>query len=309
MTQKITKAFALFSLLVAFAAATTNAQTVYLLKQNFDSIKVTHLDSLPTGWHYSEPFYNNNMSAAWFVDTLRTNSCPMYYTGSGYGTIPDTCSGFDHVVIRNNLDSTGTYELFAPSFSTVGITGINVTWGSRTTASFATPGSTTPTLYFSVDNGATWDSVAYTRVSPDGAWHQANNATPIALPTKAENKVSVVLKWSCYIVNSSNGTCRLDDITVKGTKGTLPNGINDLTANNSINIVPNPATDKFMVSSDELKNGNVVVNNLIGQTIRTINNCNFPVNVERNNLPNGVYFIQITNQQNQLVAVKKLILN
>ena len=305
MKQKIT--FILSTILLVFALQTSHAQTVYLLNENFDAIKATHLDSLPTGWHYSRPFYANNMSPGWFVDTLRTNSAPLYSQG-GYGTPPDTASGFDHVVIRNNLDSTGTYELFAPSVSTTGKTGITVSWGSRTTASFTGGGSTTATLSFSVDNGSTWDTVAYTRVIPDGAWHLTNNATPIALPTKAENKASLILKWTCNIINSSNGTLRLDDIIVKGTNGGSGSGVNNVYDNNAFEIYPNPTSDKFIITST-LKNVNKVnIINMIGQTVKTIDNCTFPVTIERNNLNSGIYFIQISNQQNQIVANKKLII-
>jgi len=311
MTKKITQLFTLTLMTIAFTFLKGNAQTVYLLNQNFDSIKALHIDTIPHGWLSVKSVmmpHTVGVSPGWFVDTLRTNSSPSYSSGSGYGSIPDTNSSKDHIVLRNNLDTSGIYDLISPSMNTTGKTGITVSWGSRTTASFTGTGSTTATLYFSVDNGSTWDSVAYTRVTPDGAWHLTNNGTPITLPAKAENKASLILKWSCNIINGGSGTIRLDDILVKGTVGSSGSGINSVLDNNAFEIYPNPTSSKFIITSTLSGVNNLTILNAIGQTVRSINDCKFPVTIDRNNLNNGIYFLQITNQQNQLVAIKKLIL-
>ena len=312
MKQNIMQPFILIGLIVVGLFTNTNAQTVYLLKQNFDSIKATHTNDLPGGWIATintAPISAGN-SPGWFVDTLRgSNSAPMYYTGSGYGVIPDTCSGLDHLVIRNDVDSTGLYEFVSPTMNTVGKTAVNVSWGNLTSTKFTASGSTTPVLSFSIDGGSTWDTVAYSRATA-GAWLLVNNGTPIGLPAKAANQASLNLKWSCGIVNNSKGTLRIDDIIVKATIGGGTIGINPIAENNSFNILPNPSTHKFTITSSEnlVKNGKVIMTNSLGQTVESIDNCRFPITIERNDLQNGIYFVQISNPQNQLIVTKKLIL-
>jgi hypothetical protein len=78
--------------------------------------------------------------------------------------------------------------------------------------------------------------------------------------------------------------------------------------NNAFEIYPNPTSSKFIITSTLSGVNNLTILNAIGQTVRSINDCKFPVTIDRNNLNNGIYFLQITNQQNQLVAIKKLIL-
>jgi len=130
------------------------------------------------------------------------------------------------------------------------------------------------------------------------------------LPVKATNQASLNLKWSCGIVNNSKGTLRIDDIIVKASTGGGTSGINLIAENNSFDILPNPSTDKFTITSADnlVRTGKIIITNLLGQSVRSIDNCSFPITLERNDLQNGIYFVQISTQQNQLIVTKKLIM-
>lgn len=77
----------------------------------------------------------------------------------------------------------------------------------------------------------------------------------------------------------------------------------------SLNVFPNPFSVKTtIVSSKELKNANVSIFNFCGQEVGFLENVNGKtITINRDKLPNGLYFIQLT-QDNKLLATEKLII-
>ncbi len=312
MRQKITPILSAIMVILALQLNYAKAQQVVLFHENFDSVLIKGQYPLPTGWHCTKPTTNvlDSLSYGYHIDSTGFSAGTYSNSSAGlYGAgMVDSASGKNHITIKNVEDSTGWYNLYMPSISTLNKTGIQMIWGSRISNSFIADGSAVPQLWFSVDNGATWDSITH-QDSPGGsAWGFVNGGVNINFPSKAENKAALMIRFTQHIQYYSGGTYRMDDVWVWGTTSNTGSGINNVVENNSFAIVPNPAADKFTITSNDVKNGKVVITDLIGQTVRAINNCNFPVSVERNNLPNGVYFVQINNQQNQTIAVKKLII-
>lgn len=75
------------------------------------------------------------------------------------------------------------------------------------------------------------------------------------------------------------------------------------TSVNNFNIYPNPATD-FINISGELVNNRIMMVNIIGQKIHE---GPLSSKISIKNLPNGVYFIQITNEDNNVIFTSKFL--
>jgi hypothetical protein len=71
-----------------------------------------------------------------------------------------------------------------------------------------------------------------------------------------------------------------------------PTGINELSANNNLEIYPNPATTMLNIKSDfDIERVRIV--NLQGQVVLEINTATTMINVEK--LSAGVYVVETTN--------------
>ncbi len=210
------------------------AQSI-LYKQDFDTIRHFYFlgNQKPMGFTMIKPFPLDS-SIGYFIDTTGGNS------SSGYTTTADTASGLNNLVIKNNSDTTGTYDLISPSISTVGDTGIYLIWASRISTNFTTSGSAVPMLYYSINNGSTWAMLPHTESAGGSVWGLVNNGSPIRLPVNASNHAALQFKWSTYIVSAGNGTYRFDDIKVTANGHVIPC---DTVLNFTIsNITSNAAT-------------------------------------------------------------------
>lgn len=89
-----------------------------------------------------------------------------------------------------------------------------------------------------------------------------------------------------------------------------PNGLNDPDEEiKTIEIYPNPfATQTTLRTDNLLQNATLMVDNYLGQTVAQIKNINGQtITLYRDNLPSGLYFVHLT-QDNQVIATKKLII-
>ncbi len=86
-------------------------------------------------------------------------------------------------------------------------------------------------------------------------------------------------------------------------------GNNSKNKSNTITIYPNPMTTQATIkTSVVLKNATLSICNIHGQTIRSLNGINGQtIILQKENLPSGVYFIKIT-QENKIISTEKLIL-
>lgn len=95
-------------------------------------------------------------------------------------------------------------------------------------------------------------------------------------------------------------------ITLK-YKNAAPAGTNDFN-NTSLYIAPNPFSSLATLQSDELlQNATLVFYNVYGQKVKKLNNLSgSAVSLQRDNLPAGIYFLQLI-QDNKLLTTGKII--
>jgi hypothetical protein len=253
------------------------AQNVAIQYQNFDTIPQ---GIVPGGWSVGIPNMN---SLGWYADS--SNFSTSAYTNA---------SGSQNLVLRNS-DSSGTYELSLPTISTLGDSNISIIWGSRVSSNFLASGSSLPTLVFSIDNGTTWDTIAYTENAANSVWALVNNGTPINFPAKASNQASLNVKLLVNIVNNANGTYRIDDVSVYKKNSVInPNGFNSSLKNNIFIIYPNPATENLHIVSNDLKINSISIFDLLGKEMMYLNSScaeNNTINISQLNA--GEYIIRI----------------
>jgi hypothetical protein len=85
-----------------------------------------------------------------------------------------------------------------------------------------------------------------------------------------------------------------------------------VTYTSSVNIYPNPANDQITIDCGNLANvvgWNIKITNMLGQEV-----FNQPMNTQQYVVPlnswtgQGMYFVKIINAQNEVVNIKKIIL-
>ena len=86
-------------------------------------------------------------------------------------------------------------------------------------------------------------------------------------------------------------------------------GINENSNKDIFSIFPNPFIYSTTIQTiDNLKNATLTIGNLYGQTLKQIHNISGQtISLSRDNLPNGMYFIRLT-EENKIIAVNRLII-
>ena len=75
-----------------------------------------------------------------------------------------------------------------------------------------------------------------------------------------------------------------------------------------VNVFPNPAQEKISVAFDDaVKNGTISLYDVTGKQLSTKKVSGYAFFIERGSLESGVYFIRLSNEQGQVVSVKKVI--
>lgn len=94
-----------------------------------------------------------------------------------------------------------------------------------------------------------------------------------------------------YTLSNSCGTKAAKHVV---TVEDCPTAVNDVHADQGINIHPNPAQDRITIASSSLIK-NVMISNMVGETvIKETYNAN-SVEVDLSQLPSGVYMVRINN--------------
>jgi uncharacterized delta-60 repeat protein len=109
--------------------------------------------------------------------------------------------------------------------------------------------------------------------------------------------------------SSYNGTN--SDFAVVRYNNTSPSGIEESVNGQLVTrIYPNPFFSQTTIQTDPLlKNATLTVYNLHGQEVKQIKNLSGQtITLNRDNLPKGLYFIQLT-QDNKILSADKLVIN
>lgn len=114
--------------------------------------------------------------------------------------------------------------------------------------------------------------------------------------------------------NGKVAVCWEDDNsgTVKiriGTFSPSTTGISETILKNSFTVYPNPFSSKVTLQTDNIiYNATITVNNINGQVVKEIRNFSGQtVVLSRDNLPNGLYFVRVT-EENKIITVTKLVI-
>ena len=98
--------------------------------------------------------------------------------------------------------------------------------------------------------------------------------------------------------------------TVNCTSSCLNLGLANNPSNSIFKYYPNPFNDATTITSSlELQNATITIFNISGQEIHKIRNINGNIfTINRDNISNGVYFFQISNDS-KIIATEKIIIN
>lgn len=104
-----------------------------------------------------------------------------------------------------------------------------------------------------------------------------------------------------YAYESSPNTCILS--------GKTNLGINENSNNNTFSIFPNPFISATTIKSVvNLKNATLTIYNSYGQTLKQVNNISGKtISLSRDNLPSGLYFMMLTEENKNIAAYKLMI--
>ena len=251
-----------------------------LFSENFDAATVS---SLPTNWTGTAAGY-----------TVENSNPSTGYTGA---------TGLQNLVIRNTVAS-GIYYVETPSFSTINMDNITLSYGVRHTIYFPIPGSTADVLEYSIDNGTEWNSVTFVQNPSNSDWALINGGQNIQLPAEVNNKPNVKIRWGANIVNNLDGSYRIDDVVVKGNDSTTSTNTGFL---NDKNLYPNPFENFLRIDGFESNQSlNITLSNNIGAIVfkkyGVLSNSTLLL---PNHLAKGIYFITVNS--NNETFTKKLI--
>ena len=260
----------------------TKAQTT-IYSQNFDSLGL----SLPTGW--------SSTASGWIMDSVTANR------SNGYSG----ASGLFNCVIKNGAAVSGTYTLTTSAISTIGDTGITVSWAARRTTHFSDSSSSIQSFDFSIDGGTTWTNLPYTENAGNSTWAIDNAGARIMLPVAANNKPSVMFRWVANLHRTPSGTYRIDDFNLEGKSTT---GIVFLTNDNSIKMYLDNANIlhiedfQFQGKLSELSIIDIT-GRICAKEMVDINNTNYSMAF----LKSGTYFVLINNEKRRVT--KKIVIS
>ncbi len=267
----------------------------------WDKTQYSHVDSFIV---YREYTTNNYVqigavpydSLSQFIDTVRVKYFPI--TGD-----PNTTSYRYKLQIR---DSSGNYSELGLYHNTVHMlnTGGNFSWNFYDIENNPNP----VTFYIlkrdNLSNG-NWITVAgvsgtqnsitdtqYATYQNTGAWRVETQWSISCTPTRVDQNVMTTISTSRSNLLTTNVT-----------------GINEAAVNNGTTIFPNPFSSSTTLQTNQvLANATLAVYNSYGQEVKQLRNISgHEINIERGELPGGLYFIRLM-QDNKIIASEKLVI-
>lgn len=160
-------------------------------------------------------------------------------------------------------------------------------------------------------------------------WYDINNPGTMALGTSIGYWPSATNKYLALKLivgtNTYYGWARFDLLAISASftikdyaYESTPNGCiqagkinvgNNQNTNKNISISPNPFISSTTIKSiDNLKNATLTIYNSFGKALKQINHISGKtISLLRYNLPSGLYFIRLT-EENKMIAVEKLVI-
>ena len=85
----------------------------------------------------------------------------------------------------------------------------------------------------------------------------------------------------------------------------LPNGINDVSNENSLQVYPNPATTELKIRNNELRIEKVEIENVLGQVVlHPLISSSSNLLIDVTNLSSGIYFLKATDANGKVSNAK-----
>ncbi len=121
--------------------------------------------------------------------------------------------------------------------------------------------------------------------------------------------------WARFDFVPGSGSFTLKDYAYNSTPnaciqaGQTALSINENTLNTISSIFPNPFTSSTTIQTTEnLKNASLAIYNSLGQAVKQLDNISGQtVSISRDNLPSGLYFIKLT-EDDKIIALEKLVI-
>ncbi|MFZ4413290.1 MAG: T9SS type A sorting domain-containing protein, partial [Bacteroidales bacterium] len=161
-------------------------------------------------------------------------------------------------------------------------------------------------------------------------WYDANNPGTMGLGAStgywpgATNKylalklivdTNTYYGWARLDLLANSGSFTIKDYAYESTpnacieSGQTISGINKNSSKNIFSVFPNPFVSSTTIQTiGNLKNASLTICNSYGQMVKQVKNISGQtVSLSRDNLPSGLYFIRLI-EENKIIAVEKLII-
>ncbi len=140
-----------------------------------------------------------------------------------------------------------------------------------------------------------------------GGWGGTENSLPATVSSGAEESHTYTItldeNWDKDNIKIIGFVIAEDGIVLNSIKGGLHTGISLNSANNNISVYPNPFNNAIVF--DNINNAKqIVVSNIIGQAVMSVDVTNNSMVVNTTGLHNGVYIISIIDNMNSVSTIK-----
>ena len=259
----------------------------YVTMSNSSNLQALNNVMTITGWFKATTFYNNQ----WYSLICKSNSfSPMQFSvQAGPTGINFLNNGVGYSYVTNINLNTWYFFAIVQNQNTVKfyLNDLNYTVSSPGTYTYTY--STNNTMEVGRDiYGATEFSNG--KIDDIGIWNRALNQQEVA------NLYNSIGNNECLTMTINTGVLSTTPVTYTST----------------VNIYPNPANDQITIDCGNLANvvgWNIKITNMLGQEV-----FSQPMNTQQYVVPlnswtgQGMYFVKIINAQNEVVNIKKIIL-
>ncbi|MCA0430120.1 MAG: T9SS type A sorting domain-containing protein [Bacteroidetes bacterium] len=286
--------------------SSTNSQTftnhVYILNNTANTLydfPFTEGFENTTNFNNSWTIVNRDNLTAWNL-TNSTN-----YNGSN-------CA----VLKVHNQSAPAIDELISPSIDMSAANSVTLSFKLHYAVTSFTPNTDKLSFQVSTDCGKSWFQL-YNK-SGNSLKTVTNNISPSYTPTSGSSEwrtETIVIddsylsnNWYFKFVLTNNGggnNIFIDDINLNGVS-TI--GVNEKSINtNFVNLLPNPANNNVLIQFKNSGTKTIEIHNQLGQLLNTITTFDKEVNVNTENLKDGIYLFSIKDLNKNIIYKKVVI--